>query len=110
MFTSQAISSRRSRLTQSWKSILPPKVAVLILSGSPIQKPGGFDQCYPAARRGPQPLRTGAGSDPQGAGRLSRQAHQRLGGGAESFGEALDLGLAVAPDRRGGGAEKEAGF
>lgn len=47
MFTSQAISSRRSRLTQSWKSILPPKVAVLILSGSPIQKPGGFDQCYP---------------------------------------------------------------
>ncbi len=47
MFSTQAISNRRSKLTQSWNSILPPKVAILVLSGSPIQKPGGFDQCYP---------------------------------------------------------------
>jgi Xaa-Pro aminopeptidase len=46
-FTEQDIQARRQRLATHWNTILQADEAVLVYSGSPIQRPGGLDQTYP---------------------------------------------------------------
>jgi Xaa-Pro dipeptidase len=46
-FSRPDIDARRARLSTRWNSILEANEAVLVLSGEPIQKPGGLDQTYP---------------------------------------------------------------
>ncbi len=45
-FTQSNIENRRQRVAKKWNEILKDDEAVLIYSGSPIQKPGGLDHTY----------------------------------------------------------------
>jgi Xaa-Pro aminopeptidase len=47
VFSLSAIQKRREKVAQSWHKLLSPNQAIVVLSGSPITKPGGLDQTYP---------------------------------------------------------------
>ncbi len=47
IFSTTAITERKNRSARALSSVLKDEDTVLIYCGTPIQKPGGFDQTYP---------------------------------------------------------------
>lgn len=47
LFSSETLQARRQKVVAAWTGLLPHDHAILIHSGTPIQKPGGLDQRYP---------------------------------------------------------------
>ena len=47
IFSAAAIAERKRRAAMALNTVLKDEDTVLVYAGTPIQKPGGFDQTYP---------------------------------------------------------------